>query len=198
MTTIVVVVLAALVLTACDLSDSPDFEAADLERLNFAADELPDMEYQPDSSGPGAFSRNQEEEAEEEGGSGLELLARLNELGLEEDYVSQFFAANRDAELGFVESISFLFEDEEGAEDAVGTVREANARNVKPAEEIEAPELGEQAFGLRGEFDGFLVYSYGWRVGDVIQIASVSPADQDAGPQSTLELAEQLEAKAEE
>jgi hypothetical protein len=33
-------------------------------------------------------------------------------------------------------------------------------------------------------------------VGDVIQVATVAPGDYDAGPESTLGLADELEAKA--
>jgi hypothetical protein len=33
-------------------------------------------------------------------------------------------------------------------------------------------------------------------VGDVIQVATVAPGDNDAGPESTLGLADELEAKA--
>jgi hypothetical protein len=201
--TVAIAGLAVLALTACGddegASESPDFTTADLEDLNFAPDEIPRMEYQPDSSGPGAFSEDQREEAKEEGEkSGLKLLDRLGELGLEAEYVSQFFATSRGAELSFVESITFLFEDEGGAEEAVDVLREASAKNLKPADEIDAPELGEQTFGLQGKFDDLLTYSFGWRVGDVIQILGVAPGDQHAGPETTIELAEQLETKTRE
>jgi hypothetical protein len=179
--------------------DTPDFAAGDLKGVNFAAGEVPGMEYQPDSSGLGAFARDQQEEAAEEGDqSGLKFLQDLKALGLEADYVSQFFATSRDSEINFAESISFLFEDDERAEDAVRVVREAATRNVEPAEEIKAPTLGEQAFGIRGEFEGFLTYSYGWRVGDVIQLMTAAPGDPDATSRKTLQLAEKLEAKAQE
>ena len=179
-------------------TEAPDFTVADLAGLSFSRGEVPGMEYQSDSSGQGAFVADQEEEAKKEGDeSGLGLLDRLEQLGFEGDYVSQFFATSRDADLGFVESITFLFEDVDGAEGAVDAVREAAAENTNPAEEIDAPDLGEQAFGLRGEFDGFLTYTYGWRVGDAIQLVGVAPGDQDTGPEGALDLAEQLEAKAE-
>jgi hypothetical protein len=209
---IVTAVLAGLALAACG-GDGHDFTVDDLQRLNFARDEIPDMEYQPDSSGLGAFAADQREEAEgdeegdegddegdEEGGdqSGLKFLARLQELGLEEDYASQFFATSRDAELLFVESISFLFEDADAAEDAVDAVREGALRNLETAEQIDAPELGEQAFGVRGEFGGFLTFAFGWRVGDVIQLATVATGDDDAKPDRAIELADQLEDKAED
>ena len=199
--TIAAAALVALALTACggDGDGSPDFAAADLAGLNFARNELPRLEYQPDSSGAGAFSRDQKEEAEEEGDeSGLRLLERLQGLGLEADHVSQFFATSRDSKLSFVESITFLFRDEEGAEEAVDVVKKASAENIRPTKEIDAPELGEQAFGLRGKFDDRLTYSLGWRVGDAIQVIGVAPGDQAAGPESTLQLAEQLEVKAED
>lgn len=191
----------ALAIGACgnDEADVPDFTATNLERLSFAADDLPAMDYQPDSSGQGAFARDQQEEAEEEGDrSGIELVANLNELGLEDDYVSQFFATSRDAEVSFVESTAFLFEDEAGAREAVPVLTQANADNLESPEEIDPPELGEEAFGVRGEFDGFPVYSFGWRVGDVIQIVGVAPGGPKAGPESAIELAEQLEAKAQQ
>jgi hypothetical protein len=187
-------------LAACGDDDAgvPDFTPANLERLSFAAEDLPEMEYQHDSSGHGAFASDQQEEAEEEGDrSGIELVTKLDELGLEDDYVSQFFATSRDAEVSFVESSAFLFEDEAGAQEAVPVLTQANADNLESAEEIDPPDLGEEPFGVRGEFDGFPVYSFGWRVGDVIQIVGVAPGDPKAGPESAIELAEQLEAKGE-
>jgi hypothetical protein len=190
-----VTLAAALALAACGDDDGPDFAVADLERLNFAPNEVPNMEYQPDSSGPGAFAAAQREQGDE---GGVRLVDRLEELGLEADYVSQFFAASRGAETNFVESVSFLFEDDGAAEEAVDVVSEASASNIEPAEEIEAPDLGEQPFAQRGEFDGFLTYSVGWRTGDVIELVTVAPGDQKAGPESTIELAEQLESKANE
>ena len=180
-----------------DESGSPDFAVADLEALNFGPNELPEMEYQADVSGPGAFTADQVEEAEEEGDrSGLKVVEALEELGLEADYSSQFFANTRDAEISFVESLTLLFADEAGATEAVDVVSEAAAKNVEPSSAIDPPDLGEQAFGIKGDFDGFLTYAYGWRVGDVIELVTVAPGDQKAGPESTLELAEQLEAKA--
>ena len=199
--TIAAAALTAVAFSACggDGGGSPDFTASDLAGLNFARNELPRLEYQPDSSGPGAFSKDQKEEAKEEGDeSGLRLLERLQGLGLEADHVSQFFATTRGAELNFVESITFLFQNEEGAEKAVELVRQASADNIRPAKAIDAPELGEHAFGLRGEFDGSLTYSFGWRVGDVIQLIGVAPGEQGAAPDSTFQLAERLEAKAQD
>lgn len=189
----------ALAIAACgdDEADVPDFTATDLERLSFAADDLPKMEYQAEGSGQGAFARDQQEEAEEEGDrSGVELVANLEELGLEDDYVSQFFATRMDAEVSFVESTAFLFEDEAGAQEAVPVLTQANANNLESAEEIDPPELGAEPFGVRGAFDGFPVYVFGWRMGDVIRIVGVAPGDPKAGPESAIELAEQLEAKA--
>ena len=184
-------------LTKAAESESPDFAAADLKGLNFVASDVPEMEYQPESSGLGAFSADQEEDAEEEGDrSGLELLERLEEVGLEANYVSQFFATSRDSELGFVESIAFLFEDEEGATEAVEIVAKGAARNIAPSNEIDPPAVGEQAFGIQGEFDGFRTYAFGWRAGDVIQLFTVAPSDQKAGPEVAAELGEQLAAKA--
>ena len=190
---------AGLIAAGCgdNNGDVPDFTPEDLAQLSFAADDLPEMEYQPDSSGQGAFARDQQAEAKEEGDrSGLKLVASLDELGLEDDYVSQFFATTRDAEISFVESTAFLFEDEVGAEQAVPVLAQANADNLESAEEIDPPELGAEPFGVRGEFDGFPVYSFGWRVDDVVQIVGVAPGDPKAGPESAIELAEQLEAKA--
>ena len=190
---------AGLIAVGCgdDDGDVPDFTPADLERLSFATHDLPEMEYQPDSSGQGAFARDQQEEAEgEDDRSGVELVASLEELGLEDDYVSQFFATTRDAEVSFVESTAFLFEDEAGAQEAVPVLTQANADNLESSEETDPPDLGEEPFGVRGEFDGFPVYSFGWRVGDVVQIVGVAPGDPKAGPESAIELATQLEAKA--
>jgi hypothetical protein len=179
-------------------SESTDFAAADLERLNFASNEVPGMEYQPELSGLGAFSVDQEEDAEEGDRSGLEFLDSLEAVGLEANYVSQFFATSRKSELGFVESIAFLFKDEAGAAEAIEIVAEGAARNISPADEIDPPPVGDQAFGLRGKFDGFLTYSFGWRVGDVVQLFTVAPRDQDAGPEVAVELGQQLAAKAQQ
>jgi hypothetical protein len=197
------VVVASLFAAACGSGDSGsesrDFATADLERLSFARDELPGLEYQRESSGAGAFSEDQKEQAQEDGGrSGLEFLNRLKQLGLEADHVSQFFATGRRSELSFVESITFLFDDPESAEEAITAVRRGVASNIEPAEKIDAPDRGEQPFGIRGEFDGSLTYSFGWRVGDAIQMLTVAPRDRDTGPESTLQLTQQLEAKAEE
>ena len=203
---IAVAAVAAFALTACGDDDdgdgdaaSRDFTSADLEGLNFAPGDLPDMEYQRDSSGLNAFTADQLEEAEEEGDrSGVQLVADLEQLGLAADHASQFFPTSRDSELSFVEGLVFLFADADAAEEAVDVLREADAENLAPADEIDAPDLGEQAFGWKGEFDGFPVYSFGWRVGDVIELVSVAPGDENAGPESTIALAEQLEAKAAE
>ena len=169
-------------------SDSPDFAAADLERLSLAPADLPEMEYQPDRSGAGAFTR---------GGENREVAARLEKLGLESNYVSQFFATSRDSELGFVESLVLLFEDEAAAEAAVSQLEREGLNNLDASETIDAPDLGEQPFGVRGEFDGFPVYSYGWRNGDALFLVTVAPGGQKPGPRSTLRVAAEVEAKGE-
>lgn len=176
--------------------ESQDFVARDLGRLSFAPDELPGLAYQRESSGAGAFEADQRAEAREEGDrSGLELVNRLKQLGLEADHVSQFFATSRRSEVSFVESIVFLFERESGAEASVAEVRRATATNVAPAHPIDAPDLGRQAFGLRGKFEGFPTYTLGWRAGDAIQLLTTAPQDRQAGLERTLELARRLEAK---
>jgi hypothetical protein len=192
---------AALAIDKLGSSESAgrDFARADLARLGFAPDELRGLEYQRESSGAGAFSADQKEEAREEGDrSGLELLKHLNELGLEADHVSQFFATSRGSEFNFVESIVFLFRDGESAEAAVAAVRRGAARNIAPAAQIDAPTLGEQAFALRGEFEGFPTYTFAWRTGDVIQMLGVAPRERDAGPEGSRQLAQKLAGKAEE
>ena len=210
---ITVAVVMALGVVGCGGSgdgseaEVPDFALSDLEALSFSPDEIPAMEFQPDASGPGAFAADQrgEEEEEEEGDdddgdeggeSNAEFLRRLERLGLEGDYVSQFFATSRDSELVFVESIVFLFEDDGAAGEAIATVAKGTARNIAPAEAIPAPELGDDPFGQRGDFDGFLTYTFGWRTGDAIQLITVAPGGQKVGPKSTVELAERLAAKA--
>jgi hypothetical protein len=111
-------------------SDSRDFAVAHLE------------------SGPGAFAAEQRKQAkEEEDEEGSSSSPRLEGVGLEADYVSQFFSTSRNADLSFAESIAFLFEDEAAAEEAVGVVSEASAENLGSAEAIEAPDLGEQPLG---------------------------------------------------
>lgn len=144
------------------------------------------MEYKPRRSGPGAFAHDNPDVA-----------AEFEDLGLEADHLSQFFAAGRDSEFLFVESIAFLFEDEAAAAGSVEPLKEANLDNLAPADEIEAPaDLGDQAFGIHGDFDGFPVYSFGWRVGDAVQVVTVAPNGKNPSPASTLALAEQLAAQA--
>lgn len=178
--------LAGLAACGGSGSDSPDFAAADLERLSFAPADLPAMEYQPDRSGPGAFTKGEENRA---------VAARLEKLGLDANHVSQFFATSRDSKLLFVESAVFLFEDHAAAKAAAGSLEREDLNHLDSSETIAAPELGEQAFGVRGEFDGYPVYSYGWRNGDVLMPLSVAPNGEEPGPHSTLRLAAQLEAK---
>ena len=61
------------------------------------------------------------------------------------------------------------------------------------SEAIDAPaDLADQPFGVRGGFEGFTTYAFAWRVGDAIQIATVAPSGQAPGPESTIELAEEL------
>lgn len=194
--------------TGCGGSDSdaepaetPAFTPADLERLSFTPADVPDMEYQAEESGQGAFAADQQEEAKEEHDrSGLRLLQRLESLGLEAERVAKFFATSRDAGLGFAESITFVFADERGAERALADVRDAAARNIAPADEIPSSGLGDDAFGLRGQFDGYPSYSYGWRVGNVIVLTTAAPPNRRAtgAEAASLTLAQRLAAKAEE
>jgi hypothetical protein len=177
-------------LAACGDSggDSPDFTTADLERLSFAPADVPAMEYQPDRSGAGGLTK---------GGDNRDVAARLEKLGLESNYVSQFFATTRRSQLLFVESTVLLFEDEAAARAAMGPVERENLDSIDSSEAIDAPDLGEQAFGLRGKTDGYTVYSYGWRNGDAVQLVTVAPNGEKPGPRSTVRLAAQLEAKGE-
>lgn len=167
-------------------SDSPDFSAADLKRLSLGPADVPAMEYQPDRSGAGAFTK---------GGENREVESRLQTLGLKSNYVSQFFATSRNSKLLFVESLVLLFEDEAAAEAAVGPLEREDLDNLDASERIAAPDLGEQAFGVRGEFDGYTTYSYGWRNGDALMLVTVAPNGEKPGPGSTVRLAAQLEAK---
>ena len=173
-----------------------DFGAADLERLNLSANDVPEMEYRANASGAGAFAAEQREQAKEGDRGGLELVTELETLGLEDDYVAQFEAASRDADVFFVESVAFLFEDGDAAKAAVPVISEANTDSLDSARPMDTQDLGEEPFAIRGEFDGYLTYSFGWRSSDVIQVVTVAPADQKAGPGATLDLAEQLAAKA--
>ena len=143
------------------------------------------MEYQPDRSGPGAFTR---------GGDNREIAARLEKLGLESNYVSQFFATSRDSKLGFVESVVLLFEDEGAAESAVGPVEREYLDFLDSSETITAPDLGEQAFGVRGEFDGYPTYAYGW-LSAATYSCDRGPNGEKPGSRSTVRLAAQLVAK---
>jgi hypothetical protein len=170
-------------------SGSADFAAADLKRLSFAPADLPAMEYQPDRSGAAAFTRGEENR---------EIATRLGRLGLESDYVSQFFATSRDSKLLFVESVVLLFEDDAIAEEAVGPVKREYLDYLDSSETIDAPNIGEQAFGLGGQFDGYTTYAYGWRTGDAVQLVSVAPGGEKPGPRSSVRLAAQLEAKGEQ
>jgi hypothetical protein len=183
------IAVGALGLGACgDDEATPDFTAADLESVSFAPEEVAGMEYQPQRSGAGAFTRGDEHR---------EIAERLEGLGLEANFVSQFFATSRRSELGFVESVAFLFEDEGAATEAVDPLKEEYLDFLDRSEEIDAPEdLGEQRFGVRGAFEGFTTFAFAWRAGDVIQIATVAPNGQNPGPESTIELAQELVSQA--
>ena len=178
--------LAGLAACGDSGSDSPDFAAADLKRLSFAPADVPAMEYQPDRSGAGAFTKVRENRA---------VAGRLEKLGLESNYASQFFATSRDSKLLFVESLVLLFEDHAAAEGAVGQLEREVLNNLDGSGTIDAPDLGEQAFGVRGEFDGYMTYSYGWRNRDALQLVTVAPNGEEPGRRSTLRLAARLEAK---
>jgi hypothetical protein len=91
----------------------------------------------------------------------------------------------------------FLFEDELAAADAVDEVKREDLDNLSPSAEIDAPDLGEQPFGIKGDFDGYTTYSYGWRVGDAVQLLTVAPNGDSPSPDGTLELAAQLAVLAE-
>jgi hypothetical protein len=185
--------LTAVALAACGgnggdggSADARDYSASDLQGLSFAPRDLPDMDHQPRRSGAGAFTRGEENR---------EIGARLERFGLEGDYVSQFFATSRDSKLGFVESVALLFEDASSAGAAVEPVNVAYVEFLA-AKEIDAPALGEQAFGVLGDFDGHPVYAFGWRVGDAIQLVTAAPNGKNPGPGRALALGQRLAAKA--
>jgi hypothetical protein len=77
----------------------------------------------------------------------------------------------------------------------VAQLEREDLRNLDASETIDAPDLGKQAFGVRGEFDGYTTYSYGWRNGDALSLLTVAPGGDKPGPRSTLRLAARLEAK---
>lgn len=190
---VVVAVLAALGLVSCGgEDDSPskaDFTPADLERLSFAPEDLPDMDYQADRSGRGAFTAGDENR---------EIAAKLDDLGFKADYVSQFFATSRKSDPLFVESTSLLFGDEATATSAMRELEEAALDNLDDAEPVDDPIVGSDPFGVRGKFEGFTAYTFGWRIGDAVQLLTAAPNEENPRSGRVLELADQLAAKAEE
>ena len=54
-------------------------------------------------------------------------------------------------------------------------LRRTHHRYFAPAQRIGAHGLGDAAWGVRGSFFGHKSIIYGWRIGNVVQVATLSP-----------------------
>jgi hypothetical protein len=172
---------------------SPDFTRADLPLLVFGGSDAPVGTHIVPISGPRLLER--------EGGLG-DVLRKLRERGFLTDYGSQFEARSRRSAIGFFETLALLFRDEQGAARGLNYLLRVHHRFFRPARDISPHGLGEAAWAIRGYFFNSPSYVYGWRIGDVVQIATLSPMHghrlRPNPSLATLRFARQLEALATE
>jgi hypothetical protein len=129
---------------------------------------------------------------------GLErLLQQLREEGFVADHGVQFEPTRRDA--SFVEALALVFEDEDAAGRALDLLLRFHLDFYAPADEIPAAGLGEESWGVRGEFEpGIPSGIFALRTGNVIPLATVSAEDQRARIDEAREVALELEELASE
>jgi hypothetical protein len=179
LTTLVLTLLLTATVAACGGKDNgsaaKDFTREDLAKLNFAPSEAPPgTEYDRRASGKDMLER--------EGGT-EQIIAQLKKHGFEADYGAQFRRTSRKQETTagpyFAESVALLFKDPDAAGGGLDLLKQLNSEYFKPAKEIERPQLGEESWGVSGKQQGrYPTYVYGWRIGDVVQLLTVSPPGQ--------------------
>jgi hypothetical protein len=170
---------------------SPNFTRADLPRLVFGGSDAPAGTHILPISGPRLLER--------EGGLG-DVLRKLRERGYLTDHGSQFEARSRRSAIGFFEALALLFRDEQGAARGLNYLLRVHHRFFRPALDTSPHGLGEAAWAIRGYFFSSPSYIYAWRIGDVVQLATLSPMHghrlRPNPSLATLRLARRLEALA--
>jgi hypothetical protein len=97
-----------------------------------------------------------------------------------------------------LEAIAFLFPDEDAATKGLDFLREVHLKFIKPTKDLPALDVGETSWGLVGEFFGHPAAVYGFRVGDVVLLATVSRSTNRVSIREARKLAEDLEARTSE
>jgi hypothetical protein len=164
------VAVLAPTLAACGddepASTSGSFDRADLENL------VPPPSAAPDGTavnrqmlGYGALRNTK---------SGRRWLRELKGEGLEDSYLIQFVPDGGKGDDLFVESMAFLFEDPESAQSGLGVIREQNVAILPPADELSSADLGEEAWGLAGDYgpEKQPTATFGVRTGNVVQTST--------------------------
>jgi hypothetical protein len=183
--------VAASTASACGESD----DSADFDRSELAALVPPKTEPPPQHAAeekPFGFDFLEQEGEDIVKAVVLPLRAR----GMEDDYGIQFTGTTRKADPGFLEAIAFLFRDENAATRGLDYVRGVHIKFIKPARELPALDIGEESWGLVGEFFGDPDAVYGFRIGNVVLLATVSGSTDQVSIREARELAEDLEARA--
>jgi hypothetical protein len=181
-----VLLAMGLLLVACgddDAAEQAGFTEQDLSGLVLGPSQAPPHTEVSDISGPDLLERQ----------GGLErLLQQLREVGFVADHGVQFEPTRRGA--SFVEALALVFEDEDAAGRGLDLLLRFHLDSYEPAEEIPAAWLGEESWGVRGEFEpGIPSGIFASRTGNVIQLATVSAEDQRARIDEAREVALQLE-----
>jgi hypothetical protein len=173
--------------------DGKGFTRADLPGLVLARDKPPPKMQK--ENGPAGF-RFLEQHPDLDS-----VVKTLRSRGMEANYGSQFSATTRKADLGFVETVAFLFHDKEAAGRGLDYVCETSSRRIKSAANLPALDAGDASCGHKGSSDGYPVAAYGVQVADVVLLATAAPTTKTA-ERSSIEgarkLAEQLEARTNE
>ena len=84
--------------------------------------------------------------------SGRRQLGALDAEGLEDSYLIQFVPNGGSGDDLFVESMAFLFSDDESAEQGLELIRKQNAAILPPANQLSSADLGEDAWGVSGDY----------------------------------------------
>jgi hypothetical protein len=185
---------AALTASACGGSDDnvADFTRSDLPSLVPEKSEAPPQHAAEKK--PFGFDF-----LEQEGGGIVKQVVRpLRARGMEDDYGIQFIGTSRKADPGYLEAIAFLFPDEDAATKGLDFLREVHLKFIKPTKDLPALDVGETSWGLVGEFFGHPAAVYGFRVGDVVLLATVSRSTNRVSIREARKLAEDLEARTSE
>lgn len=187
--------LVALVLsTSAQGGTSPDFTRADLPGLSFGpADAPPGTHYLRGISGARLLEREVEQ-----GVSEIRIVLRqLRRRGYVTDYGSQYEATSRRSAIGFYETLALLFRSKRGAARGLNYLLGAHRLFFPPVRQIPARGLGEASWGIRGKQGGrFTVFVYAWRIGDLVQLSTLSPNRRGVNASDNRRLANQLEALA--